>query len=141
MAELAQLLTLDTTSRPWRCSVGSLDRLVANCNGLAHRICHCYVSGRVLHHTSCDCFCLFVEHVRCNTDLYPPREAADIGQLWALCTKPLTPAGNACALFRFYHALAQEITNGTIAQVDGVTTLTFVRPLEPTGDGKQVRAP
>eukprot|EP00904_Undaria_pinnatifida_P013446 jgi/Undpi1/9231/HiC_scaffold_26.g11689.m1 len=35
-------------------------------------------------------------------------------------------------------ALEQEITNATITQDGGVTTLTFVRPLKPAGDGKQV---
>eukprot|EP00752_Nemacystus_decipiens_P012683 g11236.t1 len=30
----------------------------------------------------------------------------------------------------------QELLDATITQEDGVTTLTFVRPLEPTGDGK-----
>ncbi|CAN0464209.1 unnamed protein product [Ascophyllum nodosum] len=32
----------------------------------------------------------------------------------------------------------KEISNNTITQADGVTTLTFVRPLSPSGDGKQV---
>ncbi|CAM9712018.1 unnamed protein product [Ectocarpus sp. 12 AP-2014] len=35
-------------------------------------------------------------------------------------------------------AADQEISNATITQVDGVTTLTFVRLLEPSGDGKQI---
>lgn len=35
-------------------------------------------------------------------------------------------------------ALLQEITNGTITQADGVTTLTFVRLLQPEGNGKQL---
>eukprot|EP00903_Cladosiphon_okamuranus_P015936 g14720.t1 len=30
----------------------------------------------------------------------------------------------------------QELTDSAITQANGVTTLTFVRPLEPTGDGK-----
>ncbi len=33
----------------------------------------------------------------------------------------------------------QEISDATITQEGGVTTLTFVRPLEPIGDGKKVR--
>ncbi|CAM9850698.1 unnamed protein product [Ectocarpus fasciculatus] len=35
-------------------------------------------------------------------------------------------------------AADQELSSATITQADGVTTLTFVRLLEPSGDGKQI---
>lgn len=64
----------------------------------------------------------------------------NIGQ-WADAVdyKPLTRADTLVLCFIFHQPLLQEITNATITQADGVTTLTFVRPLQPEGDGKEVQ--
>lgn len=56
----------------------------------------------------------------------------------ALDYKPRTHADMLALFLIFHQTFLQEITNATITQADGVTTLSFVRPLQPKGDGKEV---